>query len=78
VLSLMDWNRYKPWVNEKVSEATGRRFEIEGDLSAAWRWPQPLEEGWRRWVPGVTVKAERLVMDNPAGFEPPFSGDDKN
>lgn len=78
VLSLMDWNRYKPLVNEKVSEATGRRFEIEGDLSAAWRWPQPLEEGWRRWVPGVTVKAERLVMDNPAGFEPPFSGDDKN
>lgn len=77
VLALMDWNRYKPWVNEKVSEATGRRFEIEGDLSAAWRWPQPLEEGWRRWVPGVTVKAERLVMDNPAGFEPPFSGDDK-
>lgn len=76
VLALMDWNRYKPWVNEKVSEATGRRFEIEGDLSAAWRWPQPLEEGWRRWVPGVTVKAERLVMDNPAGFEPPFSGDD--
>ncbi|WP_428000112.1 AsmA family protein [Acidovorax sp.] len=77
VLSLMDWNRYKPLANEKVSEATGRRFEIEGDLSAAWRWPQPLEEGWRRWVPGVTVKAERLVMDNPAGFEPPFSGDGK-
>lgn len=78
VLALMDWNRYKPWVNDKVSEATGRRFEIEGELSAAWRWPQPLEEGWRRWVPGVTVKAERLVMQNPAGFEPPFRGaDDK-
>ncbi|MGV3682140.1 MAG: AsmA family protein [Acidovorax sp.] len=77
LLALMDLNRYKPWVNEKVSEATGRRFEIEGDLSAAWRWPQPLEEGWRRWVPGVTVKAERLVMDNPAGFESPFSGDEE-
>lgn len=77
LLALMDLNRYKPWVNEKVSEATGRRFEIEGDLSAAWRWPQPLEEGWRRWVPGVTVKADRLVMDNPAGFEPPFSGADE-
>lgn len=75
LLALMDLNRYKPWVNEKVSEATGRRFAIEGDLSAAWRWPQPLEEGWHRWVPGVTVKAERLVMDNPTGFEPPFSGD---
>ena len=72
LLAWIDWNRAKPWVNEKVSEATGRHFAIEGDLSAQWRWPQPLEEGWQRWVPGVTVKAERLVMDNPSGFTPPF------
>src|SRR6218665_1609588 len=45
-LTLIDWNRVKPWVNDKVSEATGRRFAIEGDLSAAWHWPQPLEDGW--------------------------------
>ena len=72
LLAVIDWNRAKPWVNEKVSEATGRHFAIEGELSAAWHWPQPLEEGWRRWIPGVTVQAERLVMDQPAGFTPPF------
>lgn len=72
LLAVIDWNRAKPWVNDKVSEATGRHFAIEGDLSAAWRWPQPLEEGWHRWIPGVTVKAERLVMDHPVGFAPPF------
>ena len=72
LLAVIDWNRAKPWVNEKVSEATGRHFAIEGELSAAWHWPQPLEEGWRRWIPGVTVQAERLVMDQPAGFIPPF------
>lgn len=70
---LIDWNRAKPWVNEKVSEATGRHFAIEGDLDVQWRWPQPLEEGWHRWVPGVEVTAERLVMDNPSGFTPPFA-----
>lgn len=72
VVAVMDWNRAKPWVNEKVSEATGRHFAIEGDLSARWTWPQPLDEGWQRWIPGITVKAERLVMGNPAAFAPPF------
>ncbi len=72
-LALTQLERARPWVNEKVSEATGRRFEIQGPLAATWRWPQPLEEGWRRWIPGVTVTAERLEMDNPAGFTPPFA-----
>ena len=72
LVAVVDWNRARPWVNAKVSEATGRHFAIEGDLSVGWRWPQPLEEGWQRWIPGVVVKAERLVMDNPEGFVPPF------
>ncbi|KQO20047.1 AsmA family protein [Acidovorax sp. Leaf78] len=72
LVAVMDWNRAKPWVNAKVSEATGRHFAIEGDLSVAWRWPQPLEDGWQRWLPGVTVKADNLVMDNPDAFVPPF------
>ena len=62
LLAVVDWNRAKPWINDKVSEATGRHFAIEGNLSAAWRWPQPLEEGWHRWIPGVTVQAEQLVV----------------
>lgn len=72
LVAVLDWNRAKPWVNDKVSEATGRHFAIEGDLSVAWRWPQPLEDGWQRWIPGVTVKADQLVMENPDGFTPPF------
>ncbi|WP_436134477.1 AsmA family protein [Acidovorax sp. LjRoot129] len=68
----IDWNRAKPWVNDKVSEATGRHFAIEGDLSAEWRWPQPVDAGWQRWIPGVVVKADRMVMGNPEGFTPPF------
>ena len=75
LVALIDWNRAKPWVNDKVSEATGRHFAIEGDLSARWTWPQPMDEGWQRWIPGVTVRADGLVMGNPEGFAPPFRRD---
>lgn len=73
LVAVLDWNRIKPWVNDKVSEATGRRFAIEGDLAVAWQWPQPLEENWYRWIPSIAVSAERLVLDNPTDFTPPFT-----
>ena len=72
-VALIDWNQARPWVNGKVSEATGRHFAIEGHLSVEWRWPQPLEDGWHRWVPGVAVAAQDIELDNPTGFTPPFS-----
>lgn len=73
LVAVIDWNRAKPWVNDKVSEAIGRRFAIEGDLEVVWRWPQTLQEGWHRWIPGVAVTAQGLVLSNPAGFTPPFT-----
>ena len=69
-VSQWDWNRARPWINAKVSETTGRHFAIEGDLTADWQWPQPLEAGWQRWVPGVTVHAQQLVLGNRADFGP--------
>ncbi len=68
LVASFDWNQLKPRINAKVSAATGRQFAIEGDLSARWHWPQPLESGWRRWVPGVTVQARNITLDNPPGF----------
>lgn len=66
-----DLNRAKPWIEQKVSEATGRSFAIDGPLSAEWHWPSQLDTGWRRWVPGVTVHAEQLELGNPADFAIP-------
>lgn len=66
-----DLNRVKPWIEQKVSEATGRSFSIAGPLSADWHWPQPLDTGWRRWIPGVTVHAEQLTLGNPVDFATP-------
>ena len=66
-----DLNRYKPWIERKVSEATGRSFSIAGPLSAQWQWPQPLDTGWRHWIPGVTLHAQQLTLGNPVDFGTP-------
>ncbi|MCT9812090.1 AsmA family protein [Acidovorax sp. Be4] len=66
-----DLNRAKPWVEQQVSEATGRSFSIAGPLTAQWQWPQPLDTGWRHWVPGVTLTAEQLALGNPVDFSTP-------
>ena len=70
VLAQGNWNRARPWVNEKVSEATGRHFAIQGDLSTDWSWPQPLVPGWQRWIPGLTVHAQDVVLGNRPDFGP--------
>ena len=68
VLAQGHWNRARPWVNEKVSEATGRQFAIRGDLRTDWSWPQPLVPGWQRWIPGLTVHAHDVVLGNRPDF----------
>ena len=68
-----DLNRAKPWIEQKVSEATGRSFSIAGPLSAEWHWPQPLDTGWRHWIPGVTVHAQQLELGHPVDFTTPES-----
>ncbi|MFP6558856.1 AsmA family protein [Paraburkholderia sp. B3] len=64
VLLTFDWNRAKPWVNDKVSEAIGRPFAIEGDLKIGWRAPVG-ETGWRAWVPWPRFSATRIEVANP-------------
>ncbi|QYD70634.1 AsmA family protein [Paraburkholderia edwinii] len=59
-----DWNRARPWVNEKVSEAIGRQFAIEGDLKVGWRHPVG-ETGWRAWVPWPRFSAANITIANP-------------
>ncbi|WP_323118701.1 AsmA family protein [Burkholderia alba] len=65
-----DWNRAKPWVNEQVSTAIGRPFDIRGDLGVGWRRPDG-ETGWRAWVPWPSVSATQIVVGNPAWAKAP-------
>jgi uncharacterized protein involved in outer membrane biogenesis len=59
-----DWNRARPYVNDKVTQAIGRPFAINGDLKVGWRHPVG-ERGWRGWVPWPRFSAANITVGNP-------------
>ncbi len=62
VLINQDWNRAKPWLNARVSDATGRPFAINGDLDLTWHAP-PTGGGW---IPWPRLRARDITVGNPA------------
>ena len=70
VIATFDWNRVKPLLNEKVSEALQRPFAINGNLAVHWR-IEPEEGGWRGWVPLPHFIAEDLTLGNPDWLKEP-------
>jgi len=68
VLTLFDWNRLKPTINDKVSAAINRPFEIRGDLGLDWE-RQRDQGGLAAWVPWPHVHAEDVVLGNPPDFD---------
>lgn len=62
--SALNWNRAKPWINDKVSAATGRSFAINGDLSFSWERPPEQQVGWRRFVPWPHIRAQDITLGN--------------
>jgi uncharacterized protein involved in outer membrane biogenesis len=57
-----DWNRARPYVNAKASEALGRSFAIRGDLALHWR--RDTQHG--DWFPGPVFSADDVAIDNPS------------
>jgi len=70
VIATFDWNRIKPTLNEKVSEALHRPFAINGNLAVQWQ-REPEEGGWRAWVPWPRFVAEDLSLGNPEWSKTP-------
>jgi len=66
LLTHFDWNRAKPWLSERVGQATERSFAINGDLSLSWQRPAQQQSGWRRWVPWPHLRAQNVILGNPA------------
>jgi AsmA family protein len=64
VIATFDWNRIKPTLNEKVSDALHRPFAINGNLAVIWQ-REPDQGGWRAWVPWPHFVAEDLTLGNP-------------
>ncbi|MEG1324207.1 MAG: AsmA family protein, partial [Janthinobacterium sp.] len=67
VLLNMDWNRAKPWLNGRASEALGRPFAIEGDLALTWQQPaHGGQQGWRDYLPWPHLQAKDVRLGNPS------------
>src|SRR3569623_2192666 len=59
-----DWNRARPYVNDKVTQAIGRQFTINGDLKVGLRRPVG-ETGLKSWVPWPRFSAATITNANP-------------
>lgn len=73
-----DWNRARPWINAKVSEAIERPFAIRGKLQVEWERPAetmaPSERTWRDHIPWPHLIANDTHIGNPAGMPAQDSG----
>jgi uncharacterized protein involved in outer membrane biogenesis len=72
ILLTFDWNRAKPWLNAKVSDAIERPFAIAGDLSVKWERPSdtiiPGQRTWRDHIPWPHLYANDVHVGNPANM----------
>ena len=65
----MDWNRAKPWLNARASEALGRPFAIAGDLSLTWQQPPAAgQQSWRAYLPWPHLQAQDVRLGNPSAM----------
>ncbi len=67
-IASFDWNRARPWLAERVTAATGRPFEIKGELAVSWQRP-PETRGWWRYLPWPHLRARDVVFGNPPWAE---------
>ena len=66
----MDWNRAKPWLNARASEALGRPFAIAGDLALTWQQPATSagQKTWRAYLPWPHLQAKDVRLGNPSAM----------
>ncbi len=70
VLLTYDWNKARPWLNAKTSEAIGRPFNIAGELSLTWEKAalSKRERSWHDWIPWPHLVAKDVHVGNPNGM----------
>jgi len=68
-----DWNKARPWLNAKVSEAIERPFAIRGNLNVQWEIPArkmaPGDRNLRDWIPWPHLIANDVHVGNPAHMQ---------
>jgi uncharacterized protein involved in outer membrane biogenesis len=72
VLLTYDWNKARPWLSAKTSEAIDRPFRIAGDLTLSWDKPPKAaadeDRSWRDLVPWPHLVAKDIHIGNPASM----------
>lgn len=72
VIATYDWNKARPWLNAKASDALDRPFAIRGDLTVQWQLPANHMAGqdktWRDYIPWPHLVAKDVHLGNPAGM----------
>lgn len=64
VISVINWNWAKPWVNRQLSDLAHRQVQIDGDIRVDWQ-RHGGYGGWRRWLPWPSVYAHDVTVANP-------------
>lgn len=68
-----DWNKARPWLNAKVSEAIERPFAIRGNLDVEWEVPAKRmarsDRHLRDWLPWPHLIANDVHVGNPANMK---------
>lgn len=71
-IATFDWNRARPWLDEKASDALDRPFAIRGDLTVQWQLPARHMAGvdttWRDMIPWPHLVARDVHLGNPIGM----------
>ncbi|SFF82852.1 hypothetical protein SAMN05518865_10567 [Duganella sp. CF458] len=70
ILLNYDWNRARPWLGARATEALQRPVELRGNLSLTWQ-QQPLPpqaRSWRDHIPWPHLVAQDVHVGNPAGL----------
>ncbi|WP_373991353.1 AsmA family protein [Duganella sp. BuS-21] len=63
-LSTVDWERARPWLNDKIGAAIDRPFEVRGPLALDWRRQDS-------WLPQPHLVARDVHIGNPRGMQAP-------
>ena len=64
MVATFDWNRMKPFIGDKVSQAIGRPFAINGELTVDWR--RDRNGSWPgSWLPWPEFTARDISIANP-------------
>jgi uncharacterized protein involved in outer membrane biogenesis len=66
-LASYDWNKARPWLNEKISDSIDRPFEIRGEVSLTWHQQgrNDADRTWRDYLPLPHLLAKDVHIGNP-------------